>query len=87
MPQRRYTAEETVRRGRAIYEERIRSLVEPAERGRYVLIDIDTGDYETGDDYHAAAKRMLARRPNAALCGLQIGYATVGRIGARRVAG
>ena len=32
--------------GEAIYREKIRSRVEPQERGKFVVIDIETGDYE-----------------------------------------
>ena len=33
-------------RGEAIYRERIRQLVEPAKKGSFVVIDVETGDYE-----------------------------------------
>lgn len=81
--QPRYGAQETVRRAEELYAQRIRPQVEAQHRGRYIAIDIETGEYEVGDDYHAAARSLLARKPSAALGALRIGYATVGRIGGR----
>lgn len=79
--QPRYSAEEAVRRGRELYESQIRAEVEPGNRGRYIAIDVETGEYAVGDDYHAVARGLLSRKPEAALCILRIGYPTPGRIG------
>ena len=81
MRQPRFSGEETVRRGQELYEQSIRSRVEADCRGKYVLIDIETGDYQVGDDYHSVAQEMIARKPSVALCTLRIGYPAVGRIG------
>jgi hypothetical protein len=79
------TAEEIVRRGEAIYQERLRSLVETDKNtGKYVVIDIETGDYEVGDDHYATLRRAREKRPEAVLCGLRIGYSATGRIGGGR---
>ena len=79
----RYTAEEIVRRGQQIYEQDIRARVETEERGKYILIDIETGEYQVGDNYHAVARGMLAGKPDAALCALRIGYPALGKLGGR----
>ena len=42
----RYTKEEIAARGQAIYEQRIRAKVEPEHIGKFLIIDIETGDYE-----------------------------------------
>jgi hypothetical protein len=83
MAQPRYSAEETVRRGQELYERDIRPAVEAENIGKYIVIDIETGEYEIGTDYHAVARQMLAKKPNAALSVLRIGYPAVGRIGSR----
>jgi len=83
MVEPRYSAEETVRRGQEIYERDIRNRVEDTEHGKYVLIDIETGQYQVGEDYHSTARSMLATKPDAALCALRVGYPAVGRIGGR----
>jgi hypothetical protein len=36
-------------------------------------VDVESGDYEVGDDDLQATKRLLGRRPNAVLYGLRVG--------------
>src|SRR4051812_15425703 len=79
-----FTPEEVAARARAIYEERIRSLVEPEHRGEFLVIDVDTGEYELGADDVAVMKRAASKHPAYSLYGMRIGYRTMGRIGMRR---
>lgn len=81
--QPRYSADETVQRAEDLYQQRLRPQVEAEHRGRYIAIDVETGEYEVGDDYHAAAHTILERKPDAAIGVLRIGYPAVGRIGGR----
>jgi hypothetical protein len=78
-----YGADETVQRAEDIYNQSIRPLVEAHHKGRYIAIDVDTSEYEIGDDYHTAAHIVLSRRPGASVAVLRIGYPAVGRIGGR----
>jgi len=43
---------EIARRGKALYERRVREEVEAggAKEGRFLAIDVDSGDYEVADD-------------------------------------
>lgn len=84
MDRQGYSREEVAARGKAIYEERIRSSVEPEHVGEFLVIDVDTGEYEMGADDVAVMKRAAAGRPVNSLYGMRIGYRTMGRIGARR---
>jgi hypothetical protein len=79
--QRRYDKEEFARRGMAIYEEKIRPLVEADHRGEIVMIDIETGEWEMDPDEIAAAKRLEARIPDAQIWMQRIGYPYVHRFG------
>jgi len=83
MPYAHYTAEEVAARGEALYEQRIRAQVEAAHRGEFVVVDIETGDYEIDADDLAATKRALAKRPDAVLYGVRIGSPTAYRLGGR----
>jgi hypothetical protein len=76
-------ADEIVRRGQEIYDREIRQKVEPEHNGKYVVIDISSGDYVVGTDCHALSRQMLASKPDAVLCVLKIGYPTAGRVGGR----
>lgn len=83
--QARYTKEEAARRGEEIYESRIRSRVEPGNAGKIVAIDIDSGEFEMGDDTVAASDRLLARCPDAQTWFVRIGHRAVHRFGRGRV--
>jgi hypothetical protein len=83
----RYTTDEIVRRGKELYEQEIRSKVEAGNKGKILVIDIETGDYEIDDDHLAAADRAHAKHPDAPLFAMRIGYPTMGRIGMRLSAG
>ena len=64
-------------RREAIYRERIRQLVEPVKKGSFVVIDVETGDYEIDAGDAAATRRLLERRPNAITYGIRVGYRAV----------
>ena len=81
MPYAHYTPEEVAARGEALYEQRIRPHVEATHQGQFVVVDIETGDYEIDADDLAATKRALTKRPNAVLYGMRIGYPTAYRLG------
>jgi len=80
-PQPRYSKEEHARRGTALYEQRVRPLVEAGNRGKVVALDVDTGDFEVAEDTLAASQRLLARHPDAQIWCVRIGYPAVHRFG------
>ncbi len=69
----RYSKEEFAWRGDEIYERNIEPRLRPEDDGKYVVIDIETGDYEIDADELAASDRLLARRPDAQVWLRQIG--------------
>ena len=58
-------AEEVGKLGNAIYEEKIRPLVEPVAKETTVLIDVHSGDWEISAE--GAMERLLQRCPNPML--------------------
>ena len=82
MPYPRYRADEVAARGEAIYQQQIRPKVEAEHQGKFLVIDIETGDYEIDDDL-VATTRALAKRPEAVPYGLRIGYSAAYRLGGR----
>ncbi len=83
MPPRqpRYSKAEFTRRGTELYEQKIRPLVGAGNRGRYVVIDIETGDYELGDDPLILAQSIIAKRPDAQLWCVRIDHRAVATFG------
>ena len=83
----RYPKEEFRRRGDAIYEERIKEVLEPEHIGKFVAIDIETGEWETDSDDYQASEKLLQRIPDAQVWLKRAGYDYVHRIGGRSLAG
>ena len=81
--QPRYSAEETARRGDAIYERDIRTKVEQAYRGKVVAIDIGSGAYIVDNNALTASERLLAQYPDAEIWCVRVGSRTLYRIGGR----
>lgn len=72
--QPRYSKEEIARRAEDIYHRDIRPKVMPQDKGKFLIVDIESGDYEVDEDDLQAEKRLRARRPDGVLFGLRIGY-------------
>ena len=81
MPHPRYSTEEVVRRGKALYEQQLQAQVEPGNTGKFLVIDIETGEYEIDRDEVAALKRAKAKRSDAPLYMLRIGHRAAYQIG------
>jgi hypothetical protein len=77
----KYSPQQVESRGEAIYEQTVRKEVEEGNKGNFVVIDIETGNYEVDADDLRATKRALAKSPNAVLYGLRIGYPTAYTLG------
>jgi hypothetical protein len=75
-----YTKEEIAARGQAIYEQRIRPQVEPAQNGKYLVINVETAEYEIDADEATVSERAYARYPGAPLYGMRIGCPAWGHI-------
>ena len=75
--------EKVAKQGEAIYQERIKPLVDPLHYGKFLVIDVATGDYEIGDRIRAASKKLRERRPGAITYGVRVGFLAAHRMGGR----
>ncbi len=57
--------ESIVPRGQEIYERRVRPRLGPKDEGAFVVIDVQSGDYEVAADEEEAFARAEARHPDA----------------------
>lgn len=55
MPHPRYSSHEIVERGQAFCEQQLRAQVEPGNIGKFLVIDIETGEYEIDQVKNLAA--------------------------------
>lgn len=81
MPDQTLSIEEIAGRGEELYERDIRQRVEAGNRGRFLVIDVQSGEFEIADDDLAATQRLIDRIPHAVPYGLRIGYPAAYRIG------
>ena len=78
--QPRCPKEEFARRGDEIYDLDIRAQVDKEQdKGKFVLIDIESRDWEMDEDEMAASLRMDARLPDAQVWMVRVGYPYVYR--------
>ncbi len=74
--------EEIARRGKELYENSIRANVETAENiGKIISINVETGDYEIGDDLVVTSRRLQAKQADAAIWAERIGFNAVYAVG------
>lgn len=79
----RLPSEEIGRRGRDIYERAIRHQVEADHHGEIVAIDIDSGEWATGEGVTDAVNRLKETCPGAInILSERVGYRGLASFGA-----
>jgi hypothetical protein len=63
----RLCSDEIAERGEAIYDRDIRDSLDASDQGKFLVLDVDSGDYELDVDEIAAAQEPAGRR-HAATC-------------------
>ncbi len=81
MPRSKYTSDVVAARGKEIYQQQIQEKVESEHRGKFLSVDIETGDYEIDTDDLSPTMRLLAKRPDAIIYSLRIGFEAAHRMG------
>lgn len=76
------TSDAIVTRGEEIYQQ-YREELESQYKGQFFVVDIETGNYEIGDEDLVATERLLAKNPEAMTYGLRIGFGATYRLGFR----
>jgi hypothetical protein len=78
----RLSGEEITQRGQELYRDRIRPIVETTDNiGKMVSINVETGDYEIGEDLILTTRRLQAKQPDAAIWTERIGFNAVYAVG------
>lgn len=81
-PQR--TPVELARIGVEVFDRQVRPFLRPEDDGKFVAVDVGTGEYEIDADDHAAVSRLRARVPEADVWLARAGSPAAYRIGRRR---
>jgi hypothetical protein len=82
---RRHSKEEFAKRGDAIYQKNILPKLAAKDVGKFLAIDIETGEYEIAADERKAGDKLRARLPEAQIWMVRIGYASARSFGGRQV--
>jgi hypothetical protein len=77
----RYSKEEIARRGDAIYQEKILPKLTTKDRGKFLAIDIETGEYEISRSEMKAGDKLRARLPEVQIFMVRVGYTTAHSFG------
>jgi hypothetical protein len=80
---RRYPKEEIVKRGNEIFETDVKAHLKGRDPMDFVVIDIETRDYEIDADNLAACLRLRERNPEAQLFARRVASRTIHHFGGR----
>ena len=65
-------------RAHTIYDADLRHKVEPHENGRYLTLEVETGDYEIADRFRDANEKLRERHPlPTCVFHIRIGYPAI----------
>ena len=75
---------EEARRGQEAFDLHVRPKLRPEDAGKFVTVEIHSGDYEIDADDFEASERLLSRRPGARVWLFRAGFATAYQLLVRR---
>jgi hypothetical protein len=75
------TADQLAETGEKIYRERWQDQLEPAENGKFAVIDVASGEAVVAEEAHEALRQALAANPGSLFHLVRIGSSEIGRIG------
>ncbi|HWG43681.1 MAG TPA: hypothetical protein VN688_12915 [Gemmataceae bacterium] len=78
------TFDELAALGGSIFDRQVRPALRPGDDGKFVAIDVGSGDYEMDEDDYAAVARLRSRKPAADIWLMRAGYPTTYRMGMGR---
>jgi hypothetical protein len=65
MPSTKRTLDELAALGRDIFDRQVRPALRPEDDGKFVAVDVETGDYQIDEDDYTAVIRLRSRKPAA----------------------
>lgn len=77
----RHSEVEFARRGQEIYDRVVRPSLRPEDDGKFVAIDIESGEYEMDADNYAAVSRLWGRIPDPQPWLMRVGERAAYRLG------
>ena len=84
MPTTKRTLDELAGLGGEMFDRQVRPALRPEDDGKFVALDVETGDYEIDEDDYAAVAHLRSRKPAADVWLMRAGYRAACRIGVVR---
>lgn len=75
------TLDDLARLGTEAFAQRVQPMLRPEDDGKFVAIDVESGEYEIDRDDYTAVTRLRARVPTADVWLARAGSPTTCRIG------
>ncbi len=72
-----------IQKAEALYQTQLRPLLEPVQKGKYVAIDVPSGEYFVGEEILDAYHKASQKYPNRTFVFKRIGYPVARLIGSR----
>lgn len=82
MPTTRRTPDELAAEGKQLFERNVQPVLKAEDDGKFVAIDLDSGDFEVDADDYSAVTRLRSRRASGDFWLMRVGSPTTYRIGA-----
>jgi len=81
MSKLKYPLKEYARRADAIFDRRIEPLLTSKDKGKFVAIDVESGDFALASTRLLAFKRLRARLPDCLPFFMRVGYPAAVKFG------
>jgi hypothetical protein len=69
----RRSLDEIARLGQEAFDRHVRPALRPEDDGKFIVLDIDTGEYEMDADDYTAVMKMRDRKPTAETWLMRVG--------------
>jgi hypothetical protein len=79
--QTRRSLDELSRLGDVVFQRTVKSKLRPEDDGKFVAVDVESGEYEIDEDDYTAVMRLRLRKPSADIWLIRAGYPTTCRVG------
>lgn len=81
MTEQTLTPEQIAGLGEKLYQEKLKSILEPTQIGKFVAIEVVSGDYFVGDTIIEAMQQGREKYPDRLFHTIKIGYKGVYKMG------
>ena len=75
------TPEEIAKKGEEIYQDKLKAQFEPQENGKYLVIEVVSGDCFLGESILEAIEKAKSKYPNRLFYTVRVGYKGIFKMG------